>query len=181
MRIQTENFMIDIETMGQTANAAILSIGMVRFDINNGVTDTFYSRVDLQSCIDQGLSIDASTIKWWLKQEDDARAEITLDAPRLIDVLIKLSNWLYDACEHPVIWGNGSDFDNTILANAHQKCGLPLPWKYYNNRCYQTVKNLFPNISMNRIGTHHNALDDAESQALHLIEILQQPPPETTA
>jgi hypothetical protein len=30
---------------------------------------------------------------------------------------------------------------------------------------------MFPNVPMERSGTHHNALDDAISQAKHLIEI----------
>jgi inhibitor of KinA sporulation pathway (predicted exonuclease) len=36
------------------------------------------------------------------------------------------------------------------------------------------VKNLHPEITMNRTGTHHNALDDARNQAQHLIDIFKQ-------
>jgi inhibitor of KinA sporulation pathway (predicted exonuclease) len=32
---------------------------------------------------------------------------------------------------------------------------------------------LRPSIKLERVGTHHNALDDAKSQALHLMKILE--------
>jgi len=34
------------------------------------------------------------------------------------------------------------------------------------------MKNMFSGVNMKREGIHHNALDDAKSQALHLIEIV---------
>jgi len=72
-----------------------------------------------------------------------------------------------------VVWGNGASFDNAILANAYHKTHLDLPWQYYNNRCYRTIKNCYPNIKLSRAGTLHKALDDAKSQAMHLIEIFK--------
>ena len=57
------------------------------------------------------------------------------------------------------------------LSDAYDRAQLPRPWKYYNDRCYRTVKNLRPDVPMIRGGTHHNALDDAKSQATHLMAI----------
>ena len=39
---------------------------------------------------------------------------------------------------------------------------------------YRTLKNLLPYIEMERVGEHHNALDDAKSQALHAIKLLKE-------
>lgn len=69
------------------------------------------------------------------------------------------------------VWGNGSDFDNVILRNAYAAIGSTYPWRYNDNMCYRTIKNLAPDVKMARQGVHHNALDDARSQALHLIAI----------
>ena len=33
------------------------------------------------------------------------------------------------------------------------------------------MKSQAPHVKMPRTGTHHNAIDDAKSQALHLMEI----------
>ena len=70
------------------------------------------------------------------------------------------------------MWGNGATFDNVILANAYRGAGLPVPWKFWNDKCYRTIKGFFPQIKLQRIGTHHNAQDDAESQAWHLINMV---------
>jgi hypothetical protein len=69
------------------------------------------------------------------------------------------------------IWGNGADFDNVILSSAYRNTGHVTPWGTYKNRCYRTIKSANRHVAMARTGTHHNALDDAKSQAQHLIRI----------
>ncbi len=69
------------------------------------------------------------------------------------------------------MWGNGSDFDNTLLEEAYRATGIKPPWRFTGNRCYRTVKNLFPDVWVDPVGTAHNALDDATYQANHLIAI----------
>ena len=46
--------MLDLETMGNGANAAIIAIGAVSFN-ENGVADRFYKQVALQSSVSIGL------------------------------------------------------------------------------------------------------------------------------
>jgi len=74
--------------------------------------------------------------------------------------------------ENVRVWGNGAAFDNVILASAYRQANITQPWLFWNDRCYRTVKALSPAVTMQRNGTHHNALDDAESQARHLIDML---------
>jgi exodeoxyribonuclease VIII len=69
------------------------------------------------------------------------------------------------------VWGNGASFDNTILTETYKRLGRTPPWPFWKDRCYRTVKSMFPNVPMERSGTHHNAMDDALTQAQHLIEI----------
>lgn len=161
------NVMLDLETMGNTSNAAIIAIGAVRFD--KAVTDRFYKVVNLQSCVEVGLDIEPSTVMWWMQQSAEARGKFAVEAIGLNEALRSFADWVGDDA---VVWGNGAAFDNVILANAYRKSRLPLPWKFYNDRCYRTVKNLHPEIELERVGTYHCAVDDAESQAQHLIRIL---------
>lgn len=74
----------------------------------------------------------------------------------------------------PDVWGNGSDFDNTLLAAAYDACQLTLPWNFWSNRCYRTLKNLRPEIKLVNPGTAHNALDDSKAQAQHLMEMFPE-------
>ena len=160
--------MLDIETMGTGSNAAIVSIGAVRFD-DNGVTDKFDKVVNLTSCLFAGFDINQETIDWWRKQSTKAQKTLLRRSVSISRVLTEFSDWIG---EDAVVWGNGSDFDNVILSNAYKVMEKELPWKFYKNRCYRSVKALYPDIEIKRVGTHHNAVDDAESQALHLIAMI---------
>lgn len=154
------NIMVDLETMGIAADSAIVAIGAVRFNIEEGVIDRFDSVINLQSSLDVGLKVNGDTVMWWLGQSQEARGALLTVAHPLAVALHNFSQWLEPDDK---IWGNGASFDNSILATAYEKCQLPLPWKFWNDRCYRTVKNLYPKIKLSRVGTYHNAVDDAES------------------
>ena len=160
----SNRIMVDIETLGTTANSAITSIGAARFD-KEEVLDKFYVVIKF----DNSRFIDADTIRWWMKQKDEAR-KVFLDGNYfpLADALAAFDTWMGDATE---IWGNGSDFDNVILMDAYKQHNMT--WNHRVNRCYRTLKSLMPGIEIKRIGTYHNAVDDATSQAEHLIEIMK--------
>ena len=160
------NVMLDLETMGTGPNAAIIAVGAVRFD--KEVTDRFYEVVDLRTSIDMGLEMDPDTVMWWMQQSDAAREQFKREGKHLSEVLCLFRKWI-DA--DAIVWGNGAAFDNVILANAYRKQNTPAPWKFWNDRCYRTVKSLNPDVKMQRKGVYHCAVDDAESQALHLIDI----------
>lgn len=176
--MNTVNVMLDLETWSTAPNAVITSIGAVKFNLNpdnsgGKIVDEFYYRINPQSCIDVGLQMSVDTILWWMKQTDDARAEFQKPTRSIQDVLVMFSTWLGYDPKHVDIWGNGSDFDNVLLASAYRACKNKLPWIYPNNRCYRTLKNLYPNVlPKSLLGVKHNALDDAKYQTNHLIDIL---------
>jgi exodeoxyribonuclease VIII len=188
------NVMLDLETFGTSSNSAIFSIGAVSFCKSNGILDRFYVNIDPSDCQKHGLEINADTVVWWMSQSEEARnsvcepKDINGDkATRLPlkEALIEFTEWLSvvsppflgdsskSVLSDLAVWGCGSDFDNVLIENAYKKVGEKVPWKFRNNRCYRTIKSLFPNIKIERKGTHHNALDDAEHQANHLIEIFK--------
>lgn len=166
--------MLDLETMGNGSNAPIVAIGAVEFDEDSGeVGRDFYRRISLESSVALGTVMDPSTVLWWLQQADAARAELTNQQGRVSieAALTAFDNWI-DATA--LVWGNGADFDNVILANTYRAAGGQAPWKFYHNRCYRTLKNLMPEVPFARAGTAHNALDDAKSQAVHAIALLRK-------
>ncbi len=166
--------MIDLETVGTRPTSAILSIGAIKFNKNTkDIGPSFYKIVNLNSCYDIGLTSDPETLKWWAKQSEEAKEIFNQDGTPIKDTLELFKNYLYyDSLK---IWGNGSDFDNVILANAYRASSIDLPWKFYNNRCYRTFKSsllIRPKIT-NFSGVKHNALDDAKNQAIHLQELIK--------
>jgi exodeoxyribonuclease VIII len=165
------NIMVDLETMGNRGNAAIVSIGAVRFD-KDGLHEEFYKVVDLESSVDLGMDMDVCTVNWWLAQGPEAQKIFSSSTPKtsLKTALVAFQIFIGKGAE---VWGNGADFDNVILKSAYDAVELPLPWQYWNNRCYRTFKGMYKQVKLDRTGTHHNALDDAKTQAEHLIRIFK--------
>lgn len=169
--------MLDLETMGLTPDAAIVAIGAVEFDITTkSLGRKFYAAVDLESSVTNGGVMDPSTVMWWVQQGVAARAALSMDTVPLPVALGYFSKWIREGeGEEPYqvkVWGNGAAFDNVVLASAYRNTGLRQPQKFWNDRCYRTVKAQYPDVPMVRDGTHHNALDDAVSQAKHMIQML---------
>lgn len=167
--------MLDLETMGTNSAAAIVAIGAVAFDPEAlTLGDEFYMVVDLDSVIKSGGVVDAGTVMWWLKQSDEARAALASGKP-ISSGLMTLTTFIGKHCDRDArVWGNGSDFDNVILGSAYDRCGIVRPWKFFNSRCYRTLKNLYPDVEVpKRTGTHHNALDDARFQSQHALKIFE--------
>lgn len=159
--------MVDIETLGTRAGDVVLSLGACLFNID-GVYSEIYMTIDPQDSKALGLKAQKSTLEWWAKQSENARAEAFKGELSVATALKMFSMWLPKDTK---VWGNGANFDNVLIAGVYRAAKTDLPWKFWDDRCYRTVKNLFPAIKMERTGTHHHALDDAISQANHLIEI----------
>lgn len=170
--------MIDIETLGTTAGCVILSIGAVAFDAPSQVLGArHYGVVSIASSLSLGATVDQGTVDWWSKRTPQAQRvlfeALSPAAPSLIDALDRLSDYLLGqgSPSDLRIWGNGSDFDNVLLVAAYAQAGRKQPWRFYNHRCFRTLKNLFPGFEPVREGEHHNALDDALHQARHALAI----------
>jgi exodeoxyribonuclease VIII len=163
--------MVDLETLGNGSNAAIISIGACAFDPASGqITSEFYVNVEPQSCVDAGLKMDVSTVMWWMKQSDEARAAFNKPSVPLELALDMFKAWYPQGA---ALWGNGATFDNVILDNAFKASGVNRPWHFTKDRCYRTLKNLRPDIKQDKVGVAHNALDDAKYQALHACKLLR--------
>ena len=106
---------------------------------------------------------------WWLRQSNEARLALT-ENWSLNEVLLDFQNWLPT---NALVWGNGADFDNVILLSAYEAARIDCPWSHKNNRCYRTLNAELNLPRAERVGTHHNAIDDAKTQAIHCIYLLR--------
>lgn len=167
-----KNVMLDLETLGNKPGCVIVAIGAVRFG-GGHLFEEFYMRVCAKDAAGEGLKLDVETVLWWMKQSDAARAELNRPGEYLTTALQEFDRFC-EPVKDAIVWGNGSDFDNAILAAAYDVVGYEVPWKFWNNRCYRTLKNLRPEIALERMGTAHNALEDAKSQALHLMRMFPE-------
>lgn len=183
--------MCDLETLGTAPGATLLSIGLVPFDVR-GVAEPadrlhlILSRGDSERL---GFYEDPATLGWWGQQSWEAQETLrqaTEGGLLVKDALRKVNEWLLsvnvlDSRGYPqtCIWGNGSDFDNVLMATAFAKAELALPWPFWHNRCFRTLKSMHSWVREPvRQGTHHNALDDAVHQAKWATMILRSLEPE---
>jgi len=161
-----KHLMIDIETMGNDSYSSIVSIGALEFDIDTGKTGKeFYVNVDLQSCLDVGLIINASTVLWWMKQNDQARKDLV--DRNVVPIKTALEDFSKFCNTNYQIWGNSARFDCGILQNAYNKVGIPIPWDFRKERCVRTLVSFHPETKKKYEfnGTAHNALADCYYQA----------------
>lgn len=179
----TKHVMVDLETWSTKSNALIVSIGAVHFDPLGGDTkDRFHTGVDPRATgVTSGtFDINPDMLIWWMDaRRDPARTAWNgLQKIDLPSALLAFAMWCEQlAGDGPIaMWGNGATFDNVILANAYDVLNIAKPWGFHGDRCYRTMKGLDIGgallQTMPAIGVSHNALDDAQWQAVHMQRIV---------
>ena len=174
--------MLDLETWGTTPYSTIIAIGACAFspyalEPVEVITDRFEVAIDPVSC--QGLlRSDAKTMMWWMDDKRDVARNEWYGKPKLDlhVVLDSFTDWLQSLIADPDdlrVWGNGSDFDNVLLAQAYEVTKRDAPWSYWQNRCYRTLRNLVHSESVQSEATH-TALADAQSQAVQANKIVRR-------
>ena len=180
----SKHVMLDLETLGNGNNAAIVSIGAYYFDTNdpdNG--EEYYVLINPSSSVAAGQVMDASAVLWWMDQSQEAREQMVKagkEGLTLSAALLDFSRWYKSMVAKSgktslPVWGNGATFDNVIITSAFKTVGQEKPWYYRSDYCYRTLANLCQSVRKNELeGTLHNALDDAKIQAKHLVAILKK-------
>lgn len=158
--------MLDLETFGLVPGVALRSIGAVEFELSGEIGVTFYRNIDRRSCEAAGLIVDPNTEAWWKRQSQAAQDQLLVDPHPLRDVVMAFHSWFRDQ-EAVTIWSHGAAFDTVLWEAAARVVGFPTsPWKFGNVRDTRTVHELFgfDVRDVQRVGTYHNALDDAVYQ-----------------
>jgi len=167
-----KSIMIDLETLGTAPDAAVISLGVVAFDLDKGVIASAGWGIKAS---DWHGKIDPATVQWWMGQSEAAR-EFSFKGYNP-DVFVAQSlasfvaNYGGDEC-----WANDPDFDVVILRSwwerVAQKAALGrFPISYKHSRSYRTI-----NAEAKRLGIDahhiydvasvaHNPIDDAANQA----------------
>lgn len=178
---------IDIETLGQGADAVICSIAVVVVDLGGlVVVDEFYCRVDHNQV---NRSRSEGTLAFWEQQRQESPAawdELFNPAGQrlfITSALELLATFLLKAfgrIEDVQLMGNGSEFDNVILAHAYEQWGMAQPWHFRGNQSLRTavwmgraLLGIDPKYQLPFDGVRHHALHDARHEATYLIAILK--------
>jgi len=165
--------MLDLETLDNGPQSAIISIGACKFGPEtNEIGEKFHAHIDWDDALKHG-TVSGGTLKWWMKQSDEARMAV-VDAPtvKLATALEMLATFFKGST---YVWGNGATFDITILENAYGRENAP--WKFFNVRDVRTVvhmaKGLCEKDEFQFEGIRHDAADDAVHQARYVSKMWQ--------
>ena len=163
------DIMIDLETLATSTDAAILTIGAVKFDpfgreLKEPAMDSFYVRVDLDSCDEIGLVTNDDTIAWWANQSKEAKEEAFSESNRIHikDAFDQLYKFCWGAKR---VWSNGAAFDVVICETVFKRIGKAVPWNFWQVRDVRTAFDLGINPIRPPVTAHH-ALEDAWNQAV---------------
>lgn len=176
MTAQFFDLMVDIEAMGTTPDAALMQIGAVFFDLQTmTMGPQFLMNVHLATAVRDGGVIEPATVLWWLGQSDEAR-KVRFNGVDIKDVLREFKLWVLGACRLQDVrpWGNSASFDLGIIGSAYRRAGIEPPWRWSNERCFRTVRRIYPQVEYNfeaKGDGAHNALVDAQFQVEHLFKI----------
>ena len=175
MKENLGHLMLDIETMANGSNSALLSLGAVEFDIRTGkIGRIFYEKCTLQSNIDVGLKINGENVKWWMEQSIEARNEVMSGEQHLSNMLRNFTFFLEDIGTAELqLWGNSNRFDLGILEDAYNAVNKKIPWKYTLERDVRTLVSFYPDYKYNEIftGVPHKSVDDCLHQIKYCVKI----------
>lgn len=175
----------DIETMGTKSNAIICSIGSSSWNKHTGIiNNNFHVTIDWkQALLDYPnlFSTSDSTILFWEKQNEIARLELK-GTTSLKDALSLFIEWWENNCNDDTkVWGNGVEFDLTIMEHAFEVCNLVAPWNFRNKEHMRTIVNIGreylginPKENLPFIGELHVSIDDATHEAKVIMMIQQE-------
>lgn len=177
------NVMLDLETMGVTANAPVTSVAAVVFDPATGSTGARFSQnIALDDEIRAGAVIDASTIKFWTSQDSEVAQRVLFTDPQpAVDVLHDFAKWLHCWGGADVrVWGNGASFDCGILKTCYTRHGLVAPWMFWAECDVRTLVALDRDCGRDTrseipfSGDQHDPIDDCLHQIKYVSSIYQQ-------
>ena len=172
----TRHVSIDLETLGKNPQATIASIAAVDFDPLTGTVSTdsaFHRIIDLEA--PGGGVMDVSTVLWWMRQSEAARAHLVDPAVERVPLphaLVELSEWLGMNDDLPEgqpypnvhLWQRG-DKDTQWLTSAYEGLGLKAPFPYWAVSDQRTLCRWVRTPGLANSGVSHNAVDDAVYQA----------------
>lgn len=169
-----KDVMLDFETLGNGKDKCLCQVGAIYFDrVTGELGDSFKANIDAESHVRAGGKIDAQTVYWWLAQSDAARSSILAGELRdVTTVMTELNDFLMYADR---IWSHAT-FDFVTLNDTLRQLNIKPKFNYKSGLDLRTLVYLAGTSvsSVERSGTHHDALDDCKHQVKYCVEAFNQ-------
>lgn len=175
--ILKRHMMLDIECLSKTGIPAIVQIGACYFNMQTGaIHDTFKVNINLESSTERGFTIDADTTLWWLHQSNEARHAVFFDEKYRPKPVVEAFTDFQEFCHGAKnVWSHAT-FDASIVLHAYSHLKMQYPFHYRTCRDLRTIVYLanytrdeIHDMKEERIGTHHDALEDCLHQVKYTV------------
>ena len=134
-----KHVMIDTETLGRAPGSVVRSVAAVEFDPQTGETGRQKVwKIDLTDSIRYGFKVEASTLKWWMMQSDEARREFVEGAET------PLEDFLEDFMQFIAATDEGNDFTLWCLQLDFDVAMLRSMYSWYNLNVYRCDEEVLP-------------------------------------
>jgi hypothetical protein len=134
-----KHVMIDTETLGRTPGSVVRSVAAVEFDPKTGETGRQKVwKIDLADSIRYGFKVEASTLKWWMMQSDEARRDFVEGAET------PLEDFLEDFMQFIAATDEGNDFTLWCLQLDFDVAMLRSMYSWYNLNVYRCDEEVLP-------------------------------------
>ena len=173
------HFVADLETLDTAPSAVILRAGFYRVyrHAEHGWQVVRHLDISLLGTVAEqiklGRTISASTLRWWLDPDRRAAAQELVNPNGTWAVSVGAAKEYIASRLAPgndnktALWGNGSNFDCSILQSF---LGDMMPIPFWNQLCLRTLVG-FTGASKAQPAIAHSAIDDAAAQARTLVDI----------
>ena len=138
--------MIDLETLGNTHDTVVLTIGACKFNpfTNEEPFEKLHLKLNVtQQKEEMNRQVNQDTLMWWGRQPADVREEAFCPENRISieDAHSVVKEWASDIS---TIWCQGPSFDFPILKHLFESNDLITPWDWWRERDARTVEKLIP-------------------------------------
>lgn len=155
-----KHVMIDTETLGRTPGSVVRSVAAVEFDPQTGETGRQKVwKIDLTDSIRYGFKVEASTLKWWMMQSDEARREFVEGAET------PLEDFLEDFMQFIAATDEGNDFTLWCLQLDFDVAMLRSMYSWYNLNVYRCDEEVLP-WNFRKVRDVHPYMDALDSAGL---------------
>lgn len=175
------DIIIDAETLDTKDTAVIPSIGARLCNLETGeMGEGFHVNLDVQAQIDAGYTISASTLAFWLNQQQAARSYLIDIMDRKVPLVSRqvgfsMLHQFISSVKNANVWGNGISFDLGLCIREWGPDNLP--WEFWNEQDVRSIVSFGRRVfgvqfkkEVQFEGTAHNPLDDATHEAQYLME-----------
>lgn len=175
----TRRIMLDIETLStHNTNAVVLSVGAVEWTMNKERV-IFTSKcswvLNLAEQFALGRTTMDSTIQWWAKQSDAARAHWLTTSPCNLRGFRDGLRSMFNGDKECEVWAKGIMFDLGNITSLYYAAGEDTPWHY---RAPSDMRVLYRTHTIQRTrpadlleGPEHDPVADCESQIWNVWEV----------